>query len=79
LYHLYSVTAVCFDSTDILPLLVEQAHKNSTNKNVNYRNKMASSLFEAFRAFASASLAKEVCSEISLRESASTSQVKKRK
>jgi hypothetical protein len=34
--------------------------KNSTNKNSNNRKKMANALFEAFRAFASASLAKEV-------------------
>eukprot|EP00026_Physarum_polycephalum_P000956 Phypoly_transcript_00957.p1 GENE.Phypoly_transcript_00957~~Phypoly_transcript_00957.p1 ORF type:complete len:1206 (+),score=208.49 Phypoly_transcript_00957:89-3706(+) len=44
----------------ILPLLVEQAQRNSTNKNVDNRKRMASALFEAFRAFASASLSKEV-------------------
>jgi len=44
----------------ILPLLVQHAQKNSTNKNSDNRKKMASALFEAFRAFASASLNKEI-------------------
>lgn len=41
-------------------MLVEQAQRNSTNKNGDNRKRMANALFEAFRAFASASLAKEV-------------------